>query len=391
MVKTESFEEAAAFYQENQSYFNVEPSDFQNQSVYLNSIFINQRLKNYAKADSLFRRLSIDSVHPSLRAQYTSLHIRQFIRTRNADFINAKIQKEAELHGIGLLHNLYKEASTLDLPELDFLWEIIEADINKKIEAKDFNKNKTQQLLFGLDLLMHKYQNKSTAKMSMYQTAYADISHLALANEVEINHYISEVKRVEDLFDKLIIQNKELNHQKSIQKLWFLLALLLLTILVISILYYRKKIQLKQNREEILTKEKELLERENAVSRRMVTLSKELIGFTKKIKSELDQINLSGDNADFLRKFRSELMGFVSVNLEENPSAVDYSLENELKQNKIPTDKWDMLNKTEKRVYSLIKDGFKPSEIASMLGVSTQHIYNLKNKLKRKGLDLENF
>lgn len=390
LVKTENFQEAGEFYQKNHSYFEVDPSNFQNQSIYLNSIFINQRLKKYAKSDSLLRALSIKSVHSSLKSQYVSLHIRQFIHTGNRDFINAEIQSEAALHGISLLHNLTKEARSLDLPDLGFLWKIIEDDIDKKILENKFDTYKTRQLLFGLDLLMYKYKNQSTKKYKSFQLAYADIARMAMKNETEINHYITEVKRVNDLFDHLIIQNNELNHQKSIQRLLFILAFLLLIILIVSVLLYRKRIQFNQHREEMLTKEKEMLLRENAMSRRLVSLSKELIGFSKKIKSELDHINLNDNNAEFLSRFRSELLGYISINLEENPNLADYSL-----NDKNPTEtnrphNWEELNKMEKRVYTLIKDGFKPAEIAGLLGVSTQHIYNLKNSIKRKGIDLKN-
>lgn len=389
LVKTENFREAGEFYQKNHSYFDVDPSNFQNQSIYLNSIFINQRLKRYAKSDTLLRALSINSVHSSLKSQYVSLHIRQFIHTGNSYFINAEIQNEAALHGISLLHNLLtKEARSLDLPDLGFLWKIIEDDIDKKIRENSFDTYKTRQLLFGLDLLMYKYKNTSTKKYTTFQLAYADAARIALKNEIEINHYITEVNRVNDLFDHLIIQNTELNHQKSIQRLLFILAFLLLTILIVSVLLYRKRIQFNQHREEMLTKEKEMLYRENAMSRRLVSLSKELIAFTKKIKSELDNINLNDNNADFLSRFRSELLGYISINLEENPNLADYSLnDGDEKKTNRPLN-WEELNKMEKRVYTLIKDGFKPAEIAGFLGVSTQHIYNITNKIKRKGINL---
>ena len=39
------------------------------------------------------------------------------------------------------------------------------------------------------------------------------------------------------------------------------------------------------------------------------------------------------------------------------------------------------------RIYSLVEEGFKANEIARMLGVTTQYVYNVKTKLKNKGID----
>mgnify|MGYP000876758754 CR=1 FL=1 len=387
LEQTDDITGAIDFYEENKALFNVDPSKFQNQSVYLNSININQRLEKYDLSDSLIRSFRIDEIHPSLKPQYTSLHLRQYINTGDTFFIRNKIRQEAQLHGIGVLQNIgYAIKGTKDT-KLDFLWKIIESDVNNRLMS--LNNTNDRHLLTALDLLIDRYKNRNTKLHLKYQLAYGEVSRSVLNNEAEINHYIDEVKRVEDLFDKLMVRNKELDYQRSNMRQMVMLLFLLLVILIISVLYHRNKIKLKQNQEEILLKEKDILVRENAMNHRMVEFSKELIVFNKKIKTELDRINFSGDNTEFLKKFRSDLLGFVSVNLEQNPKAVDYTFEQGNKEKSLNEAKWERLNKTEKRAYTLFKEGFKANEIAGMLGVTTQYVYNLKARMKRNGIHVD--
>ncbi|WP_438967309.1 hypothetical protein [Flavobacterium sp.] len=389
ITNTNDFSSARDFFNQHQANFNVNPRIFQNQSVYLNSILMNQKLENNRIADSLIRAFPIDSIHPSFKAKYISLHLRQFLNSGDTFFINSNIQEHAKDCGIGLLDHTTDNLGKLKSSELTFIWEIIESDVVEKLKNIENDQSHAKYLLNAIDILLDKYKDENNAVYNKYLLEYGRVSRLANMSVLDMNHYITEVRRVEDLFDKLIVRNKEIKLQNKNVQLLTLSLFLLLGILGISFFFYRKKIKFRKQKELMLLKEKDLLIRQNTLNDRVVEFSKELIQFNKKVKTELDKINLDANNTDFLRKFRSDLLGFISIDLKQNPKIADLAFDN-LTEDKISNkDNSEELNKTEKRVFTLLNEGFKPNEVSGMLGVTTQYVYNIKTKLKRMGIPLE--
>ena len=381
------YQEALEYYEEYETLLNVDPSNFENQAIYLNKIHINQALNKPTASDSLLKQISIDQIHKSHRAHFLSLCIQQYLMTKDPYYLSPEIKQEAPEWGIDLITNLNKDVAQLKIPELAFVWEIIEKDVNQKLKSQNNARIPKLKLLSALKLLIKKYEYASPIKRDTYLKHFALITLEGESEKEEINNHINKIKKADDLFDLIVKREAEIKNQNAeIQKLFWGFGSLII-LMIGSILFYQMRLKLRKKQEEILLREKDILIRENKMNKRLVEFSKELIQFNKKIKSELDKLNFTGDNATFLTKFRSDLLGFITMNLEHNPTAFDHPFDTGVKDIRKNNKIWEQLNKTEKRVYSLVEEGFKANEIARMLGVTTQYVYNVKTKLKNKGID----
>lgn len=382
LVSEKSYKAAMDYYYKYAELLNVTPNNYQNQSIYLNKIHLHQLLGELQSADALLKNLKLQSVHESHKPNFVSLNIEQYLKSRDPYFIRPEIKEEAKKYGVDIILHIDPDINFIRDTSIAFFWEIIESDVSAS------NPNRTSNHLTRnvLHLLAEKYEGLDENKYNKYMKEYARVS-MQMENEPsEINNYIQEVQKVDDLFDEILKMNQEIiNQSKNIRNL--ILGLVVLSaLLILSLLYYNARINLKKKQEEFLMKEKEMLFRETQTNNRLIEFSRSLIEFNKRVKSELDSMNLSGDNTAFLKKFRSDLIGFVTVNLEQNPKVFDHTFEIKEKSNSKIDEAWNALNKTEKRIYTLTQEGFKANEIGRMLGVTTQYIYNIKAKLKRIGL-----
>jgi len=382
LVSEKSYKAAMDYYYKYAELLNVTPNNYENQSIYLNKIHLHQLLGELQSADALLKNLKLQSVHESHKPNFVSLNIEQYLKSRDPYFIRPEIKEEAKKYGVDIILHIDPDINFIRDTSIAFFWEIIESDVFAS------NPNRTSNHLTRnvLHLLAEKYEGLDENKYNKYMKEYARVS-MQMENEPsEINNYIQEVQKVDDLFDEILKRNQEIiNQSKNIRNL--ILGLVVLSaLLILSLLYYRARINLKKKQEEFLMKEKEMLFRETQTNNRLIEFSRSLIEFNKRVKSELDGMNLSGDNTAFLKKFRSDLIGFVTVNLEQNPKVFDHTFEIKEKSNSKNDEAWNALNKTEKRIYTLTQEGFKANEIGRMLGVTTQYIYNIKAKLKRIGL-----
>ena len=382
LVSEKSYKAAMDYYYKYAELLNVTPNNYQNQSIYLNKIHLHQLLGELQSADKLLKNLKLQLVHESHKPNFVSLNIEQYLKSRDPYFIRPEIKEEAKKYGVDIILHIDPDINFIRDSSIAFFWEIIESDVSASNPKRTSN-HLTRNVLH---LLAEKYEGLDENKYNKYMKEYARVS-MQMENEPsEINNYIQEVQKVDDLFDEILKRNQEIvNQSKNIRNL--ILGLVFLSaLLILSLLYYRSRINLKKKQEEFLMKEKEMLFRETQTNNRLIEFSRSLIEFNKRVKSELDRMNFAGDNTAFLKKFRSDLIGFVTVNLEQNPKVFDHTFEIKEKSNSKNDETWNALNKTEKRIYTLTQEGFKANEIGRMLGVTTQYVYNIKAKLKRIGL-----
>ena len=382
LVSEKSYKAAMDYYYKYAELLNVTPNNYQNQSIYLNKIHLHQLLGELQSADALLKNLKLQLVHESHKPNFVSLNIEQYLKSRDPYFIRPEIKEEAKKYGVDIILHIDPDINFIRDSSIAFFWEIIESDVSASNPKRTSN-HLTRNVLH---LLAEKYEGLDENKYNKYMKEYARVS-MQMENEPsEINNYIQEVQKVDDLFDEILKRNQEIvNQSKNIRNL--ILGLVFLSaLLILSLLYYRVRINLKKKQEEFLMKEREMLFRETQTNNRLIEFSRSLIEFNKRVKSELDRMNFAGDNTPFLKKFRSDLIGFVTVNLEQNPKAFGHTFEIKEKSNSKNDETWNALNKTEKRIYTLTQEGFKANEIGRMLGVTTQYIYNIKAKLKRLGL-----
>jgi hypothetical protein len=380
----ENEEEALTFYRKYQKLLDVKPNTFENQSIYLNRIHFKQKTQNTHAADSLLREINLAELHKTYIAHYISLCIQQYILTGEEFFINDNIKKEATHWDWQIIDNINLDNSFFEEKQLSFVWDILEKSIKTNTQKKEVDVKHLKSLRW----LIKRNKKIDANKYDKYLKIYALTSLKQAPTSTEINRYKSELSSVEELFDKIQKSNLTIeNKSQNIKTLLFILSTVS-TIFILSILFFRTRIKLKKKQEEFLVNEKKMLIEENKTNKRLIEFSKELINFNKRIKSELDRLSIKGENAAFLRSLRSDILGFITVNLEQNPKDIGDELDDKSNMSNSLKEQWQVLNKTEKRIYTLIQEEFKANEIGRMLGVTTQYVYNVKTKLKRKGFDL---
>lgn len=373
---------AMDFYKENKQIFNVPPTGYENQAILLNKIHLFQIFNNKETVDSLFQKIQYESIHMSLLPKYTSTKIEQYLRTSQVSYLDSTTIKNTFTYGLDILENVSTKYINFDDSNLDFLWNVLIQSIEPEIK-KLYDKGEKPQANFarGLEILINFHHRFDTKLERRYKLLLADY-YMKKANEpFEFQNYLSEVKDVDAMFKEILNRGEKIEFQRKRNQLLYVITIFILLLLLITSLYYKTRLELKNQSEKTLQKENEL-------NHRIIEFSKHLLTFNKKVKKDLDKLNFNSENADFLKKFRSDLLGFINVNTDFNPKLIDVEIENHESKTEESLAN-SKLNKTEKRVYVLLQEGFKSNEIANMLGIATQYVYNVKAKLKRLGLELK--
>jgi len=143
-------------------------------------------------------------------------------------------------------------------------------------------------------------------------------------------------------------------------------------------------VKIKNIEKKHLQTEQDVLKREQELNNRIVEYSKSLIERNISLRNEISTAIASAPNAvksevnQILKDF--QVHGF---NSQENPSIAKQLIkEKEDWNDKYPG--FNLLNKTEQRVFVLTMESYRPKEIANVLGVSTQYVRNVKSRLKTK-------
>jgi DNA-directed RNA polymerase specialized sigma24 family protein len=127
------------------------------------------------------------------------------------------------------------------------------------------------------------------------------------------------------------------------------------------------------------------LKKEQELSSRIVEYSKIIIENNQKLKENLNRL-LPMVDEKAKSEIRHMLTGaevLTTLNTEENPGLANQLIGGD--------DKWEEkypgfkhLNKTEQRVFVLVQENYKAKEIATLLGVATQYVRNVKTRLRKK-------
>ena len=373
---------AMDFYEENKQIFNVRPTGYENQTILLNKIHLFQIFDYKETVDSLLQTIQNESIHISLMSKYTSVRIEQYLRTSQVNYLDSATITNAFTYGLDILNNFSTRFIDFEDANLDFLWKVLIQSIEPEIK-KIHSEGEKPHANFGKGLLVliDYYHRFNTKLEGRYKLLLADYNIEKAKEPFEFQNYLSEIKDVDALFNEILNRGQKIDFQRKRNQLLYLITIFILLLLLITFLYYKKRLELKNQSEKMLKKE-------NDLNHRMIEFSKHLLSFNKKVKNDLDKLNFNSENADFLKKFRSDLLGFINVNTDFNPKLIDVEIENHESKTEegLANSK---LNKTEKRVYVLLQEGFKSNEIANMLGIATQYVYNVKAKLKKLGLELK--
>jgi DNA-binding CsgD family transcriptional regulator len=90
-----------------------------------------------------------------------------------------------------------------------------------------------------------------------------------------------------------------------------------------------------------------------------------------------------------LQDIKREIDELSRLGIEDKPQLADKLIDN----HQVIFDRFpafsETANLTEKRIFILSIDGYKPKEIANVVGVSVQYVHNVRTRLRKK-LNLDN-
>ena len=195
---------------------------------------------------------------------------------------------------------------------------------------------------------------------------------------------IDELNQLEETFQEIKNREDIIEENKKTQHALIVALILISIILILGIGTTRSYLKLKNIEKAKLESEQESLIREQALNNRIVEYSKSIIERNSRLRNEISSVISTAPNS-LKTSINQVLKDFQinSINPEENPTIAKQLLkENDNWNDQYPG--FDKLNKTEQRVFVLTMESYRPKDVATVLGVSTQYVRNVKSRLKSK-------
>jgi DNA-binding CsgD family transcriptional regulator len=206
---------------------------------------------------------------------------------------------------------------------------------------------------------------------------------------------VTSTLKQEELSSSIAIAKNEIKEKEKEKK--FLLIVMIMGTLVFTFgilwiysFYKSKSIKLRKVQ---LENDKIVLAHtfkinEATLNKRIVDLSKIIISKSSEISSKIKKINEEVKSEELYKAIK-EIDRFKRIGLPSKESNVRLIPENYQNLNEILLSP-KTLSLTEKRILQLSINGMKTKEIANILGISNQYIFNARSKIK-KNLTIQDF
>jgi DNA-binding CsgD family transcriptional regulator len=206
---------------------------------------------------------------------------------------------------------------------------------------------------------------------------------------------ITSKLKLEELFSNIAIAKNEIKEKEKEKK--FLLIVMIMGTLVFTFgilwiysFYKSKSVKLSkaQLENDKIIQEHAYKINEATLNKRIVELSKIIISEISEISSKIKKINEELKSEELYKAIK-EIDRFKRIGLPSKESNVRLIPENYQNLNEILLSP-KTLSLTEKRILQLSINGMKTKEIANILGISNQYIFNARSKIK-KNLTIQDF
>ena len=378
------FEEADKFWQQNEKILTADLKVYRGQLYLINRINLLQMLNRHREAEDKLKMLSVDSVNPGLFIHYARVYLDNKINKNDFTFANDSFWRNTFISNIPYLaSNLQRELiPNVKRPELTFVFNKI---IQLVKDSAKFQSLSIKHQASLCELVANHLIDKDVLASSKY---FKKALKLTLNARIEENKtqqkVIDELNQLEETFQEIKNREDIIEENKKTQHALIVALILISIILILGIGTTRSYLKLKNIEKAKLESEQESLIREQALNNRIVEYSKSIIERNSRLRNEISSVISTAPNS-LKTSINQVLKDFQinSINPEENPTIAKQLLkENDNWNDQYPG--FDKLNKTEQRVFVLTMESYRPKDVATVLGVSTQYVRNVKSRLKSK-------
>lgn len=369
---------------------------YEHQLYFLNYNMHLQNMNRWKEAQKVYAKYTSEEIYDILRIPYLHIYLNQAFHDRAEGTASFFIKHrhwigERYIPAVTEMFNELEEAINLDpsLLPMDTLlqWEKNFAAELKENPKASANSNKLKSMIAykqGNLPLSYKLLEKSRLNDREYDLIYDSLRHADFAEKNELNKLREDI----DIANLKVQQSKD--EKRYHNKLWILsfLVLVCLIVLLLFALSYRKA-RLDRATEQInfLKVEEAHLLKEQELNTRIVNLSQLIVLKAQDLGKKIKQI--SSENKEALQEIKKEIDELSRLGIEDKPQLADKLIDDHQPIFDRFPEFAEMSNLTEKRIFILSVDGYKPKEIANVVGVSIQYVHNVRTRLRKK-LKLDN-
>jgi DNA-binding CsgD family transcriptional regulator len=396
MIREKRFDDAQKFITNYQLLDLQKPRSSHKITILLNTIYMEQSKNNWDLSRTLLNLLSFEKIHDYQKIDYVASYATQLLN-ENPSLVSTYLKQHIELikenfpYSITQLEDVLsycisKNEIILSLKEIN--------EIEKTYAFDESNLRDESSVKFIKSLL---FSNKNDFKNAQIESMYSlelTSKYNATKDSMRTSGITSKLK-LEELFSNIAIAKNEIKEKEKEKK--FLLIVMIMGTLVFTFgilwiytFYKSKSVKLSkaQLENDKIIQEHAYKINEATLNKRIVELSKIIISEISEISSKIKKINEELKSEELYKAIK-EIDRFKRIGLPSKESNVRLIPENYQNLNEILLSP-KTLSLTEKRILQLSINGMKTKEIANILGISNQYIFNARSKIK-KNLTIQDF
>ena len=365
-------------------------------TILLNTIYMEQSLKNWDLSRTLLNLLSIKKIPDYQKTDYLACYATQLLNDNpslvfsylkhHIDLIKEDFPYSITQLGEVLSYCISKNEIILSLEEIN--------ELEKTYVFDGTNLRDESSVKFIKSLLFSNKNDFKNAQIESMHSLELTSKYNATKDSMRTSGITSKLK-LEELFSNIAIAKNEIKEKEKKKK--FLLIVMIMGTLVFTFgilwiysFYKSKSIKLRKVQ---LENDKIVLAHtfkinEATLNKRIVDLSKIIISKSSEISSKIKKLN-DEIKSEELQKTIKEIDSFKRIGLPSKESNVKLIPEDYQNLNAILISP-KTLSLTEKRILQLSINGVKTKEIANILSISNQYILNVRSKIK-KNLTTQDF
>lgn len=369
---------------------------YERQLFFLNRTVHLQNTDRWKEARTVYAEFVPEDIYDVLRIPYMHAVLNQSLHDHSAEtaiffkkyrhwvgerYVPAVTEIFNELEKIINLNPALLPMDTLLAWEKNYATELKE---NPKAAS---NSNKLKSLAaFKKGNLLLSYQLLEQSRLD--EVAFDEISDSLRHADFAEKNQLSKLREDIDIANLKVEQS--VKEKKYVNYLW-ILSVSVLASFIIALLFalsYRKtKLDYATEQINFMRLEETHLVKEQELNTRIVNLSQLIVLKAQDLGKKIKLV--SSEDKESLQDVKKEIDELSRLAIEDKPQLADRLIDD----HQTVLDRFpefaSTANLTEKRIFILSVDGYKPKEIADVVGVSIQYVHNVRTRLRKK-LNLEN-
>lgn len=396
MIGEKRFDDAQKFIANYQLSNIQKPSSVYEFTIILNTIYMEQSKKNWDLSRSILKLLSFEKIPDYQKIDYLASYATQLLND-NPSLVFPYLKHQIDLIKEDFPYSItqLKDVLSYCISKNDIIINLEEINELEKSYYFDGTNSRDELSVKYIKSLLYSQKNDfKNAQIESMHSLELTSKYNDIRDSMNTSGIISKLK-LEELSSSMAMANikiKEKEKEKKILLVIIVLGALVFTfgILLVYSFYKSKsaKLTMAQIEKDKIIQEKDFEIKEATLNKRIVDLSKIIISKSSEISSKIKKLN-EEIKSEELQKTIKEIDSLKRINLDSKES-----------NNKLIPEDYQNLNAilispktltlTEKRILQLSINGVKTKEIANILGISNQHIFNARSKIK-KNLTYQDF